>query len=142
VALVEPENLHVLPIPRCFHVDDRGAELLEASGPPLPAAWTGFRFIVPIDFSVRAESPSRAGWLIFMRGPRAEHPTIAAVSQAEMTARLLSESGQGPLPDSETVAVICRLVAGAACFMLTPGPLTETADAVATLLTKCNGAAG
>jgi hypothetical protein len=142
VALVEPERRHVLPIPRCFHVDDQGAGLLEANGPPLPAAWTRFRFIVPNDFSARAGSPGRARWLIFMRGPRAEHPSIAAISQAEMTARLLSETGQGPLSDSETVAVICGLAADASCFMLTPGPLSETADAVATLLAKSKGAAG
>jgi hypothetical protein len=141
VALVEPETLNVLPIPRCFHVDDRGAALLEAGGPPLPAAWRRFRFIVPNDFGASAASPGRPGRLIFMRGPRAEHPTIAAVSQAEMTARLLSECGQGPLSDSETIAVICRLASGACCFALTPGPLGETADVIATLLTQSKRAA-
>jgi len=142
VALVEPDTLNVLPIPRCFHVDDRGAALLEAGGPPLPAVWKAFRFIVPSDFGAPAESPGRARWLIFMRGPRAVHPTIAEVSQAEMTARLLSECGQGPLSDSETVAVICRLASGARCFALTPGPLGETADVIATLSTKSTAAAG
>jgi hypothetical protein len=142
VALVEPETLNVLPIPRCFHVDDRGAALLEAGGPPLPAAWKAFRFIVPNDFGVPAESPGRARWLIFMRGPRSEHPTIGPVSQAEMTARLLSETGQGPLSDSETIDVICRLASGARCFALTPGPLGETADVIATLLTQSKRAAG
>jgi hypothetical protein len=135
VALVEPETLKVLPIPRCFHVDDGGADLLKADGLRLPDAWPRFRFIVPNDFGKLAKPPGRAGCLIFMRGPRAEHPSIAAVSQAEMTARLLSETGQGPLTDSETVAVICGLAAGASCFALTPGPLGETADLVVALLT-------
>jgi hypothetical protein len=142
VALVEPETLNVLPIPRCFHVDDRGAALLEAGGPPLPAAWSRFRFIVPNDFGAPAESPGRPRWFIFMRGPRAEHPTIAPVSQAEMSGRLLSECGQGPLSDSETIAVICSLTAAASCFTLTPGPLGETADVIATLLTKSKATAG
>jgi hypothetical protein len=142
VALVEPETLNVLPIPRCFHVDDRGAALLEAGGPPLPAAWRRFRFIAPHDFGAPAASRGRPRWLIFMRSPRAEHPTIAPVSQAEMTARLLSECGQGPLSDSETVAVICRLASGACCFALRPGPLGETADVIATLLTQSKRAAG
>jgi hypothetical protein len=142
VALVEPETLNVLPIPRCFHVDDRSAALLEEDGLRLPAAWPQFRFIVPNDFGVSAKPPHRARWLIFMRGPRAEHPSIAAVSQAEMTARMLSETGQGPLADSETIAVICRLVADAGCFALTAGPLGETADAVAALLTASQRAAG
>jgi hypothetical protein len=135
VALVEPETLNVFPIPRCFHVDDGGADLLEADGLRLPDAWRRFRFIVPNDFGIPAKPPSSARWLIFMRGPRAGHPNITPVSQAEMTARLLSETGQGPLTDSETVAVICGLTAGAYCFALTPGPLGETADAVAALLT-------
>jgi hypothetical protein len=134
VALVEPETLKVRPIPRCFHVDDGGAELLEADGLRLPDSWPRFRFIVPNDFGAAAKPPGRAGCLIFMRGPRTAHPRIAPVSQAEMTARLLSESGQGPLTDSETVAVICGLAAGASCFALTPGPLGETADAVAAVL--------
>jgi len=142
VALVDPETLKALPIPRCFHVDDRGAALLEAGGPPLPAAWRRFRFIVPNDFCPTAESPGRPRWLIFMRGPRAEHPTIAPVSQAEMSARLLSETGQGPLADSETIAIICGLTAGAFCFALTPGPLGETADVIATLLSQAKRAAG
>ena len=142
VALIEPETLNVLPIPRCFHVDDGGVALLEADGPRLPPAWKHFRFMAPNDFAAPGESHGRARWLIFMRGPRAEHPTIAAVSQAEMTARLLSECGQGPLSDSETVAVICGLAAGAACFALTPGPLNETADAVASLLVQSKRASG
>jgi hypothetical protein len=59
-----------------------------------------------------------------------------------MSARLLSETGQGPLADSETIAVICGLTAGACCFGLTPGPLGETVDVIATLLTKSEAAAG
>lgn len=136
VALIDPETLNVLPIPRCFHVDDPGAILLEADGLRLPAAWPRFRFIVPDDFGIATKPPGRARWLIFMRGPRAGYPSIEPVPQAEMTARVLSETGQGPLSDSETVRVICGLAAGASCFALTPGALGETADAIADLLRK------
>jgi hypothetical protein len=136
VALVDPDTFNVMAIPRCFHVDDRGAALLEADGLALPAAWERFRFITPNDFGARAEPPGRARWLIFMRGPRGEHPDILSMSQAEMTARLLSETGKGPLADSETIAAICGLAAGASCFALTPGPLGETADVVAALVTQ------
>ncbi|HEX4595639.1 MAG TPA: hypothetical protein VH157_15245 [Bryobacteraceae bacterium] len=142
VALVEPDTLDVIPIPRCFHVDDRGAALLEADGLRLPPAWARFRFIVPNDFGAPAAPPSRTGRLIFMRGPRAGHASIAPVSQAEMTARLLSETGKGPLSDPETIAVISRLAASASCFALTPGPLGETADAVAALLNESKKTAG
>jgi hypothetical protein len=135
VALVDPDSLTVLPIPRCFHLDDLGAGLLQDDGLGLPAAWPRHRFIVPHDFGSPAKPPDRAGWLIFMRGPRSGHPSIAAVSQAEMSALVLSETGQGPLTDSETIGVICGLTSGASCFTLTPGSLAGTADAVAALLT-------
>lgn len=141
VALLEPETLTVLPIPRCFHLDDRGTALLQADGLSLPAAWTRFRFLVPDDFGVPAQPSYRARCLIFMRGPRAWRASLDPISQAEMTARLLSETGQGPLADSETIAAICRLAAGASCFKLTPGPLGETADAVAALLAGSGGPA-
>ncbi len=141
VALIEPETLGILPIPRCFHLDNCGAALLEAQGIRLPDAWQQFRFIVPNDFDAPATTGLHAGTLIFIRGPRAGRPHLTPVSQAEMTARLLSETGQGPLADRETIDVICRLSAGAACFVLTPGPLGETADAVAELLAENNGVA-
>jgi len=64
------------------------------------------------------------------------------MSQAEMTARLLSETGQGPLDDAETIAVMCRLAAAASCYALTPGPLDETADAVAAMLSASQRASG
>jgi hypothetical protein len=142
VALVEPATLKLFAIPRCLHVDDTGVALLEADGLRLPAAWPRFRFVTPSDLGVAAQPPSRARWLIFMRGPRAEHPAFATVSQAEMSARLLSETGRGPLTDPETVAVICGLASGAACFALTPGPLGETADAVVDLLRQSTSRAG
>ena len=141
VALLEPETLNVLPIPRCFHLDDPGAAMLESDGLRLPSAWRRFRFVVPNDFGVPALPPRPARTLIFMQGVRTTLPTVVPISQAEMTARLLSETGQGPLSDSETIAAICRLAGDALCFALTPGPLGETADAVAALLTDSRAAA-
>jgi hypothetical protein len=142
VALVDPETLNVFPIPRCFHLDDNAIALLEADGLRLPPAWRRSRFISPNDFGVRAKPFGHAHCAIFMQGPRAEHPSITPISQAEMSARLLSETGQGPLDHSETIKVVCALCAGARCFALTPGPLTETADAVASLLAQSRRAAG
>jgi hypothetical protein len=142
VALVDPETFDILPIPRCFHLDDPSVALLEADGLLMPGGWPSYRFIVPSDFAALGQPPARARCLIFMRGPRGEHATIAPLSQAEMTARMLSETGQGPLSDSETVAVICRLASGASCFTLTPGPLGETADAVAAVLADARRSEG
>lgn len=136
VALVDPESLNVLPIPRCFHLDDAGSRLLEADGLCLPGSWRDFRFTVPSDFHEIAMTPRRARVLVFIQGPRGEHPMIEATSQAQMSAHVLSETGQGPLPDSETIAATCRLASGAACYLLRPGPLTETADALAHLLSQ------
>jgi len=87
---------------------------------------------------VPAQPPGRARWLLFLQGPRADHPRIAPITQAEMTARLLGETGKGPLEDSETIQVICAVAGRASCFALTPGPLGETADAVAALLAAPN----
>lgn len=131
VALVDPDTLGVLPIPRCFHLDEPATELLRNDGFKFPESWQRFRFLTPADLQVSkaAAGPERR-W-IFMHGPRAAHPEIAPVSKAEMTARLLSETGRGPLNDSEILAVICRLVSRSSCYLLTPGPLSETADMLA-----------
>ncbi|HXP88977.1 MAG TPA: hypothetical protein VN841_29925 [Bryobacteraceae bacterium] len=51
-----------------------------------------------------------------------------------MVARLLSETGQGPLEDPEIVRGLCRLAGGVSCHSLIPGPLAETADALAGLV--------
>jgi hypothetical protein len=71
--------------------------------------------------------------LVFVVGPREEHPQLTPISQAEMAARLLQETGQGPLSNSETVGVLSRLAAGASCYKLIPGPLGPMADALAEL---------
>ena len=142
VALVQREELSILPIPRCFHVDDRGAELLRADGFEFPEDWRRFGFMVPGHLGPQAPVALNARWLIFLRDPRAEHARLAPISQAEMTALILSETGRGPLEDSEIIQIICRLAAQAGCFVLTPGPFAETADVVADLLSRrraCEG---
>jgi len=133
VALVEPETLNVFPIPRCFHLDDQSATLLEADGFRFPPSWKRFSFMVPSDLSVQAIRPSPPQLLVFMSGPRAGQPLLTSISQAEMAGRLLSETGQGPIEDLETVLALCRLASGVSCHSLIPGPLAETADALARL---------
>jgi hypothetical protein len=133
VALVEPETLNVFPIPRCFHLDDQSVTLLEADGLRFPQSWKRFSFMVPSDLGVRAIGPCRAQLLVFVSAPPAEQPLITPISQAEMVARLLSETGQGPLEDPEIVRGLCRLAGGVSCHSLIPGPLAETADALAYL---------
>lgn len=133
VTLIEPDTLDVLPIPRCFHLDDQSVALLKTDGLELPAARAGSSFLTPSDFGVTAIPPCRARVLVFILGPRQERPRLTPISQAEMAARLLQETGQGPLSNSETVGVLSRLAAGASCYKLTPGPLAPTADALADL---------
>jgi hypothetical protein len=136
VALVEPETLNVFPIPRCFHLDSRSVALLEADGLRFPPSWKRFSFMVPSDLGVQAIRPCRAQLLIFLSGPRAEQPLFTAISQAEMVARLLSETGQGPLEDPEIIRGLCLLAGGASCYSLIPGPLAQTADALASLVLR------
>jgi hypothetical protein len=136
VTLVEPDTLNVLPIPRCFHLDRQSLILLKADGlqfPPTPAAAS---FLAPSDFGVTATRPCRVRVLVFISGPREERPQLISVPQAEMAARLLQETGHGPLTDGETVGVLSRLAAGAACYKLIPGPLSPTADALAELIDR------
>jgi hypothetical protein len=133
VALVEPETLNIFPIPRCFHLDDQSVALLEADGLRFPQSWKRFSFMVPSDLSVQRIRAWPARLLVFLSGPRAEQPRIATIWQAEMVARLLSETGQGPLEDPEIVRGLGRLAGGVSCHSLIPGPLAETADALADL---------
>jgi hypothetical protein len=133
VALVEPETLNVVPIPRCFHLDDQSVTLLEADGFRFPPSWKRFSFMVPSDLGLQAIRQCPPQLLVFMSGPSAERPLIASISQAEMAARLLSETGQGPIEDLEIVLSLCRFAGGVSCHSLVPGPLAETADALACL---------
>ena len=136
VTLVEPDTLKVLPIPRCFHLDERSIALLKSDGLQFPTAPLGPAFLAPSDFGVTAMPSCHARLLVFISGPREEHPQLTPVSQAEMAARLLQETGQGPLNNSETVGVLSRLAAGASCYNLIPGPLAPTADALAELIQR------
>jgi hypothetical protein len=136
VALVEPETLNVFPIPRCFHLDDQSVTLLEADGLRFPQSWKRFSFLVPSDLGVRGVRPGPAQLLVFMSGPRAGQPLLTPISQAEMVARLLSETGQGPLEDPEIVRGLCRLAGSVSCHSLIPGPLAETAEALAGLVRR------
>jgi hypothetical protein len=138
VTLVDPDTLTVLPIPRCFHLDDQSMALLIADGLQFPTVATGSSFLVPSDFGVTAIPPCCARVLVFLSGPREGRPQLTAVPQAEMAARLLQETGQGPLGNRETVGVLSRLAAGASCYQLIPGPLAPTADALAALIQREN----
>jgi len=133
VVLVEPETLNVLPIPRCFHLDGQSVALLEVDGFRFPPSWKRFSFMVPSDLCAQAISPCCAQLLVFMSEPRAGQPHISLTSQAEMVARLLSETGQGPLEDLQIVRGLSRLAGGALCYSLLRGPLAQTADALADL---------
>jgi hypothetical protein len=138
VALIDPETLDVHPIPRCVHLDQRSVQLLEADGFKLPESWKRFSFVAPIDLNPHYKPLPRykAGLLIYIAGPRAQHPHLKPVSQSEMAARLLSETGQGPLSDSEALNVLVKVSSSAACFSLAPGSLSETADALSDLILR------
>jgi hypothetical protein len=133
VAFVDPQTLYVHPIPRCVHLDQESVRLLQADGLRFPDDWKRFSFLAPVDLDNRPIPECRAGLLIYIARPRAQRPQIRPVSQSEMAARLLSETGQGPLTDSENLAVLARISSSAGCFHLVPGSLSETADLVSDL---------
>jgi hypothetical protein len=134
VALVEPETLNIFAVPRCFHLDDQSVALLKADGFRFPPSWSRFSFMVPSDLCEQPMGPCRAQLLVFVSEQQAEEPVITPISQAEMAARLLSETGQGPLNDLEIVRGLCRLTSAVSCYSLIRGPLGQTADLVAGLV--------
>jgi hypothetical protein len=134
VAFIDPKTLEIHPIPRCIHLDQRSVQLLEADGFRLPESWNRISFIAPVDLNSQPIPRCRAGLLIYIAAPRAERPYLKPVSQSEMAARLLSETGQGPLPDSAALEVLVKVSSSAACFSLIPGSLSETADAISDLI--------
>jgi hypothetical protein len=136
VTLVDPKTLRVLPIPRPFHLDRQSVLLLEGDRMQLPEVWKRLSFMAPIDLDEKSVPQWRAGLLIFITGPRTRFPHLKPVSQSEMAARLLSETGEGPLTDSETVRVLSRVCGGASCFTLVPGPFAQTADALGELILR------
>jgi hypothetical protein len=136
VAFLDPETLDVHPIPRCVHLDRRSVELLEADGLKLPESWKRISFVAPVDLGSQPIPRCRAGLLIYIAAPRVERPSFKPVSQSEMAARLLSETGQGPLSDSQALSVLAKVSSEAGCFTLIPGSLSETADALSDLILR------
>lgn len=141
VALVAPETLSIHPIPRFLHLDQRSLLLLEEDGFQWPEASKRFSFLAPVDLNSNPIPVCKAGLLIYIAGPRIQQPQLKPISQSEMAARLLSETGQGPLTDSQTLAVLVKISTSAACFTLTPGPLSATASAVSKLILQQHQAA-
>jgi hypothetical protein len=134
VALIDPQTLHVHPIPRCVHLDQHSVLLLGAEGFHFPNGWRQFSFLTPVDLDTRPTPQCKAGLLIYIAAPRASRPHLRPVSQSEMAARLLSETGQGQLTDSENLAMLARVSISAGCFHLVPGSLSETVDVVSDLI--------
>ncbi len=136
VAFVDPQTLNVCPMPRCLHLDQNSVRLLEADGFCFPEAWWRCSFVAPDDLDTRSAFQCRAGLLIYVHETRAERPQLKEIPQSEMTGRLWSETGRGPLADSEIVAMAANMSGGARCFNLTQGSLSETADALANLVSQ------
>jgi hypothetical protein len=134
VTLVEPDSMHVLPIPRCFHIDTQSARLLSRDGFRFPPTWDRFGFMVPGDLSLQSPARQRVHLLLFMLRVRSERLQVIPISQAQMAAHLLSETDLRPWADPAKIAVLSRLAGGASCYALFPAQLAQTADAVAELL--------
>jgi hypothetical protein len=134
VMLVDPATLHLLPVPRCYHLDANSVAILEADKFRFPRAWQDFHFLVPADLGVRAVPERTARYLILLSGPRGEDPRLEPISQAEMVAQILAETGRAQLRDSDVIGVLARMAGAAGCYRLFPGQLSATADMLADLL--------
>jgi energy-coupling factor transporter ATP-binding protein EcfA2 len=136
VALLDPRERTIRPVPRCFHLDARSRRLLRNLGLVMPSRALRYRFMTPADLGVTSPPAAPVRLIIFLdRGTRREG-RLRTLSQAEMMARLLSETPRGPHSPSQIMEALGPLVSGAACFQLTGGRLSDNAGTVVTLLSQ------
>jgi len=134
VALLDPRSGTIRPVPRCFHLDARSRRLLRNLPLPMPEEALRYAFMTPADLGVTETGAFPVRLIVFLgRGP-GRRPQLTALSQAEMIVRLLSESPRGAHSANEIMAALRPLVSAAACCQLLGGRLSDTVDAMVTLL--------
>jgi len=130
LALLDKSTALLRPYPRCFHLDDRSLELLEATGLRLPADALRHQFVTPRDLGVTETPPVGVRFIFILEPQRLASPRIAPETQAQGVSFLLLQAGRVGSSDRDGVRLLARLAGSARCFRLWSGDLGATADAL------------
>lgn len=118
VAVVEPRSGVLRAFPRFLHADRHGRRLLRQAG-----CWPR-----PAGHRIGTLLPSQPGAMmgplrviLLKEPPAASPPLLTPVPQAEAVVCLLRRVQAGDLSHTTVIAVLQRLVAGAACYRVSGG---------------------
>ncbi len=134
LALLDPANCLLHPVPRCFHIEGRTAELVAALGLHLPEDALRDQFVTPHDLGATELPPVHARFVFLLEPERLDQPRIVVETQAQAASALLLQTSRARFPDLQAVRTVANLTAGARCFRLWSGDLGATADAVLNVL--------
>jgi hypothetical protein len=134
VALFDPRTHTLVPVARCFHLDARSRRLLRNEGLIMPARALRHAFLTPMDLGKGAVPASPLRLLLFLGRAEGQKPRLTTLNQAEMMARLLSETPWGTRSAPALMAALKPMVCSATSYHLLRGRLSTTAETVAGLL--------
>ena len=134
VALLDPRDDTIWPVPRCFHLDARSRRLLRGAGLTMPAFTRRDRFMTPADLGVIDPPASPIRLLLFLGRDSEQAARLAPLCQAEMFVRLLSETTRGGRSPGQLMGALRPSVTRTRCYQLMRGRLSDTALTVAELL--------
>ena len=133
-ATLDPVTNTVLPVPRCFHIDERSATLLAQAGVRLPADALEDAFVTPAHLGVVQPPPARIRFVFLLERERLAAPRIVPDTQAHMIATLLMQTGRGHFSDQEALEALSRLTSDCQCFRLWSASLMTTTDEIVQLV--------
>jgi hypothetical protein len=133
-ATLDPVTNTVLPVPRCFHIDERSAALLAQAGVTLPADALEDEFVTPAHLGVVQPPPARIRFVFLLERERLATPRIVPDTQAHTIATLLMQTGRGHFTDRQALDALSRLTGDCRCFRLWSASLQTTTDEVVQLV--------
>lgn len=134
MSVYDPGADLYIPHPRCFHIDERSAELLAGIGLVLPVEGMRDDFLTPGDLGLAIPPPARVRFVFLLEPERLAAPRVEPETQAQAASRLLLQTGRGAFTDMEGVRAIARLTGGARCYRVWSGELGATVEAITKVL--------
>lgn len=133
LALFDPRDGTVRPVPRCFHLDARTRRLLRGVGLTLPARSVQYGFVTPADLGVTDPPPRPVKRLVYLGPPAPDGPSLRRMSQGEMAVKLMSETPRAARSPGELLQVLRPLVECEG-HLLGRGRMADTVAAVSVVL--------